>query len=66
MNARTSFTDALLLGGWVVYPLSVLAVVALPITFDRAYVATQSKAGRMCACISMWIDEPAGQQPLET
>ncbi|MGF6660080.1 biopolymer transport protein ExbB [Paraburkholderia atlantica] len=30
--------EALRLGGWVIYPLSLLAIVALAITFDRAYV----------------------------
>jgi biopolymer transport protein ExbB len=38
VNTWTNFIDAVRLGGWVVYPLSVLAVAALAITFDRTYV----------------------------
>ncbi len=38
MNAWAGFIDAVQLGGWVVYPLSLLAVAALAITIDRAYV----------------------------
>ena len=38
MNDWAVFTDALRVGGWVVYPLSVLAILTLAITFDRAYV----------------------------
>jgi biopolymer transport protein ExbB len=37
LNAWTGFGDAVRLGGWVVYPLSLLAVAALAITLDRAY-----------------------------
>jgi biopolymer transport protein ExbB len=37
MNDWTSLADAVRLGGWVVYPLSLLAVVALAIMLDRAY-----------------------------
>lgn len=38
MSEWSGFTDALRVGGWVIYPLSVLAIVSLAITFDRAYV----------------------------
>ncbi|EGD04068.1 biopolymer MotA/TolQ/ExbB proton channel family transporter [Burkholderia sp. TJI49] len=38
MNEWTGFTDALRIGGWVVYPLSALAIVALAIIIDRGYV----------------------------
>ncbi|MEM5300017.1 MotA/TolQ/ExbB proton channel family protein [Burkholderia sp. JPY481] len=38
MNEWNGVAEALRLGGWVIYPLSLLAVVALAITFDRAYV----------------------------
>ena len=38
MNEWAVFTDALNAGGWVIFPLSVLAILALAITFDRAYV----------------------------
>ena len=38
MNDWAVFADALRVGGWVVYPLSVLAILTLAITFDRAYV----------------------------
>ncbi|HET6473134.1 MAG TPA: MotA/TolQ/ExbB proton channel family protein [Pseudomonadales bacterium] len=38
MNDWTGFADALRIGGWVVCPLSVLAIIALAIVFDRAYV----------------------------
>ncbi|MGU7772069.1 MotA/TolQ/ExbB proton channel family protein [Burkholderia sp. MR1-5-21] len=37
MNEWAGFADALRIGGWVVYPLSVLAIVALAIMLDRAY-----------------------------
>jgi len=37
MNEWNAVAEALRLGGWVVYPLSLLAIVALTITFDRAY-----------------------------
>lgn len=38
MNDLNGVAEALKLGGWVVYPLSLLAIVALTVTFDRAYV----------------------------
>jgi biopolymer transport protein ExbB len=38
MNDWTGFADALRVGGWIVYPLSALAIVALAIVLDRAYV----------------------------
>jgi biopolymer transport protein ExbB len=38
LNDWTSLADAVRLGGWVVYPLTLLAVVALAIMLDRAYV----------------------------
>ncbi|WP_028229520.1 MotA/TolQ/ExbB proton channel family protein [Paraburkholderia ferrariae] len=37
MNDWTSLSDTARLGGWVVYPLTVLAIAALAITLDRAY-----------------------------
>ncbi|SAK95821.1 MotA/TolQ/ExbB proton channel [Caballeronia catudaia] len=37
MNDWTNLADAVRLGGWVVYPLTLLAVVALAIMLDRAY-----------------------------
>jgi biopolymer transport protein ExbB len=38
MNEWTGVADALRLGGWVVYPLSLLAIVAFAISLDRAYM----------------------------
>ncbi|HTR05559.1 MAG TPA: MotA/TolQ/ExbB proton channel family protein [Paraburkholderia sp.] len=38
MNDWTTFLGAVQLGGWVIYPLSVLAIVAIAIVIDRAYV----------------------------
>jgi biopolymer transport protein ExbB len=38
MNDWMTFTSAVQLGGWVIYPLSVLAVVAITIVIDRSYV----------------------------
>jgi biopolymer transport protein ExbB len=37
MNDWSNLADAARLGGWVIYPLTVLAVAALAITLDRAY-----------------------------
>ena len=37
MNDWTSLADALRLGGWVIYPLTLLAVLALAIVLDRTY-----------------------------
>jgi biopolymer transport protein ExbB len=37
MNDWTNLADAARLGGWVIYPLTVLAVIALAITLDRTY-----------------------------
>ncbi len=37
MNDWTNLADAARLGGWVIYPLTVLAIVALAISLDRAY-----------------------------
>jgi biopolymer transport protein ExbB len=38
MNDWTGFADAFRVGGWVLYPLTVLAITALAIMVDRAYV----------------------------
>ncbi|MBB2931467.1 MotA/TolQ/ExbB proton channel family protein [Paraburkholderia silvatlantica] len=38
MNDWSGVAEAFMLGGWVIYPLSLLAIAALTITFDRAYV----------------------------
>jgi biopolymer transport protein ExbB len=38
MNDWTGFADAFRVGGWVIYPLTILAIVALAIMADRAYV----------------------------
>lgn len=38
MNEWTNLAEAVEMGGWAVYPLTVLAVAALAIVFDRAYV----------------------------
>ncbi|MFT4066155.1 MotA/TolQ/ExbB proton channel family protein [Paraburkholderia sp.] len=38
MNDWTTFAGAVQLGGWVIFPLSVLAVLAITIVIDRAYV----------------------------
>ncbi|WP_175948197.1 MotA/TolQ/ExbB proton channel family protein [Burkholderia pyrrocinia] len=46
MNEWAGFTDALRIGGWVVYPLSALAIIALAITLDRAYVFWRFTSGR--------------------
>ena len=37
MNDWTNLAEAARLGGWVIYPLTVLAIAALAITLDRAY-----------------------------
>jgi len=37
MSDWTNLADAARLGGWVIYPLTVLAIAALAITLDRAY-----------------------------
>jgi biopolymer transport protein ExbB len=37
MNDWTNLAEAARLGGWVIYPLTVLAIVALAITLDRGY-----------------------------
>jgi biopolymer transport protein ExbB len=37
MSNWTTLSDAARLGGWVIYPLTALAIAALAITFDRAY-----------------------------
>ena len=37
MNDWTNLAEAARLGGWVIYPLTVMAIVALAITLDRAY-----------------------------
>jgi biopolymer transport protein ExbB len=38
MTEWQSLSDAARLGGWVIYPLGVLAIAALAITLDRAYI----------------------------
>ncbi|MFM0736467.1 MotA/TolQ/ExbB proton channel family protein [Paraburkholderia xenovorans] len=38
MKDWTTVLDAVRLGGWVIYPLSVLAILAIAIAIDRAYV----------------------------
>lgn len=38
MNDWTAFAEAIHAGGWVIYPLSALAIIALAIMIDRAYV----------------------------
>jgi biopolymer transport protein ExbB len=38
MNDWTGIAEAVRAGGWVVYPLSVLAIAALTVMIDRAYV----------------------------
>lgn len=38
MNDWTGFADAFRVGGWVIYPLTVLAITALAIVADRAYI----------------------------
>ncbi len=38
MNDWTTFLGAVQLGGWVIYPLSVLAILSITIVIDRAYV----------------------------
>ena len=38
MKDWTTFLDAVQLGGWVIYPLSVLAILAITIVVDRSYV----------------------------
>jgi biopolymer transport protein ExbB len=37
MSNWTTLSDTARLGGWVIYPLTVLAIAALAITLDRAY-----------------------------
>ncbi len=44
MNDWTNLADAARLGGWVIYPLTVLAIAALAITLDRAYVVLAVRA----------------------
>jgi biopolymer transport protein ExbB len=50
MNDWTALTDSARLGGWAIYPLTVLAIAALAITLDRAYAFW--RFGRMPA----WTD----------
>ncbi|CAD6526827.1 Tol-Pal system protein TolQ [Paraburkholderia metrosideri] len=38
MQEWTSILAAVRVGGWVIYPLTILAVVAIAIVFDRSYV----------------------------
>ncbi|WP_027796204.1 MotA/TolQ/ExbB proton channel family protein [Paraburkholderia acidipaludis] len=61
MNDWTAFSDSARLGGWAIYPLTVLAIVALAITLDRAYAFW--RFGRM----PRWADDtsaaPAGVAP---
>ncbi|MGF6758888.1 MotA/TolQ/ExbB proton channel family protein [Paraburkholderia sp. GAS42] len=38
MTDWTTFLGAVQLGGWVIYPLSVLAILAITIVIDRSYV----------------------------
>jgi len=38
MNDWMTFASAVQIGGWVIYPLSVLAVIAITIVIDRSYV----------------------------
>ncbi|TCF96942.1 biopolymer transporter ExbB [Paraburkholderia strydomiana] len=38
MNDWMNLVDAVQLGGWVIYPLSLLAIVAIAIVVDRSYV----------------------------
>jgi biopolymer transport protein ExbB len=38
MKDWTTFLGAVQLGGWVIYPLSVLAILAITIVIDRSYV----------------------------
>jgi biopolymer transport protein ExbB len=58
MNDWTALSDSARLGGWAIYPLTVLAIAALAITLDRAYAFW--RFGRM----PHWADEasatPAG------
>ncbi|KVC95749.1 MotA/TolQ/ExbB proton channel family protein [Burkholderia ubonensis] len=58
MNEWSGFADALRVGGWVVYPLSVLAIVALAIMLDRAYTFWRFAGGRGGA----WRDGHAMQR----
>jgi biopolymer transport protein ExbB len=53
MNEWMGFADALRVGGWVVYPLSVLAIVALAVMLDRAYVFWRVGGGRGGAARSL-------------
>jgi biopolymer transport protein ExbB len=53
MTDWQTLSDAARLGGWVIYPLGVLAIAALAITLDRAYVFW--RFGR----VPRWADSPA-------
>ncbi|WP_322016145.1 MotA/TolQ/ExbB proton channel family protein [Paraburkholderia sp. J12] len=54
MNDWTSLADTAHLGGWVIYPLTLLAIAALAITLDRAYAFW--RFGRM----PRWVEEAGG------
>lgn len=58
MNDLTNVAEAIRLGGWAVYPLTVLAVVALAITFDRAYAFW--RFAHVPVALADAFDEPRG------
>lgn len=51
MNDWTALSDSARLGGWAIYPLTLLAIAALAITLDRAYAFW--RFGRM----PRWADD---------
>jgi biopolymer transport protein ExbB len=57
MNDWTLLADAARMGGWAVYPLTVLAVLAMTIILDRAYAFW--RFARMPAGIADSLDRPA-------
>jgi hypothetical protein len=50
MNDWTNLADAARLGGWVIYPLTVLAIIAFAITLDRAYAFWRFVGGHTWQC----------------
>ncbi|NRO98317.1 MotA/TolQ/ExbB proton channel family protein [Paraburkholderia sp. NMBU_R16] len=55
MSELTNLAETLRLGGWAVYPLTVLAVAALAIVLDRAYVFWR------CARVPVELADAIGQ-----
>ncbi|APA89948.1 MotA/TolQ/ExbB proton channel family protein (plasmid) [Paraburkholderia sprentiae WSM5005] len=64
MKDWTTFLGAVQLGGWVIYPLSVLAIFAIAIVIDRSYVFlrfARTPGGSTRAAADMPFPGPAGE-----